>query len=188
MPATPSNVINTDLTVGGTLSAPTLSVTSQLNVTGDEIITGNLTTTGYIVSNNIFALLTATGGSLSLDYSETLVTLSTSSVTTSFTITLPAGALVVAASLRVTSPIILTTNNTLTLNVDPTTGPTAVMSLSAPFTAGATEAGVAPTGFSISDADAAELVLSGALVPPDPPSGGIVRVTLYYWRAAAPSS
>lgn len=184
MPATPSNIINTNLAVGGNLD-----VTGNTSMTGNLAVTGTVATTGAIASGSALGLITPTLGTFSLDYSETLVTLSTVSDTTTFAISLPGGANVVAASFRIVTAITGTASTDLTLIVNPggTNDPAGV--INSPFTAGSTEAGIAPgggIGINGGTANQARLVLSNPAG--DPPTGGTVRVTVYFWLATAPTS
>jgi hypothetical protein len=180
----PANLLNQNLAIGGNLA-----VAGDVVITGNENITGNVVTAGQIVSGTALKLVTPTLGTFSLDFTEVLVTLDTTSDTTAFSFGvggLPVGALVVAGSIRVVTAITGIDSTLGTLNVNPTAGPNQAGSIST-FTAGYTEGGIAPTGIPIVDADAGTFVLSGAGVD-DVPSAGSIRVTLYFWRLTASTS
>jgi hypothetical protein len=179
----PTNLLNQNLVIGGNLA-----VDGDVVITGNENITGNVVTAGQIVSGTALKLVTPTLGTFSLDFTEVLVTLDTTGDTTTFSFGvggLPAGALGVASSIRVVTTITGITSTLGTLNVNPTAGANYAGSIST-FTAGYTEGGIAPASVPVVDADAGQFVLSGG--GDNTPSGGSIRVTLYFWRLTASTS
>lgn len=181
----PNNLINQNLAIGGNLA-----VAGNAAVTGNVAIVGNIVATDRIASGSAIGLVTPTLGSFALDFTEVLVTLSTTGATTAInfgTNGLPAGALAVATSIRVVDAITGINSTDGTLNLNPTTGPSPAGTINA-FTAGSTEGGIAPTGIAIdgADADDGTFVLSGGA--DNTPSAGSIRVTVYFWRVAAPTS
>lgn len=181
--ANPNNVMNQNLAIGGNLA-----VVGNAAVTGDAVIVGDVVATDRIASGTAIGLVTPTLGTFSLDFTEVLVPLSTTSATTTFSFGtggLPAGALGVAVSIRVVSTITGINSTTGTLNVNPTSGLSPVTTIST-FTAGATSELILPTGGTILDADAGTFVLSGGGV--NIPSGGSIRITAYFWRVTPPTS
>jgi hypothetical protein len=177
--ANPNNILNQNLAIGGDLA-----------VIGNSVVTGNVVATGRVASGTAIGVVTPTLGSFVLDFTEVLVTLDTTGDTTAInfgTSGLPAGALAVSTSIRVVSTITGINSTTGTLNLNPTTGPSPAGIISA-FTAGSTEAGIAASGISIdgADADTGEFVLSGG--GDNTPTGGSIRVTVYFWRVSAPTS
>ena len=185
--ADPNNILNQNLTLGGNLDVlGNTALDGNLVITGNENITGDVTAAGRVVSGNAFGLITPTLGRLALDYTEVLVTLDTTGNTTAFSFGaggLPAFALAVAASIRVVTTITVD-STTGTLNLNPT-APNPAGTISA-FTAGTTDSGVASPGIAIVDANVGQFVLSGGAT--NIPSGGSIRVTVYFWRATAPTS
>ena len=189
--ADPNNILNQNLTLGGNLAVlGDTTLDGNVVITGNENITGDMVAAGRVVSGNAFGLITPTLGRLALDYTEVLVTLNTASATTTFSFGasgLPAEALVIAASVRVVTAITGATSTTGTLNVNPTTSASPVDTILAPFTAGAVASSLVPSGGTvIADADAGSFVLSGGFG--NTPTGGSIRVTVYFWRATAPTS
>lgn len=186
--ADPNNILNQNLTLGGNLAVlGNTALDGNVVITGNENITGDMVAAGRVVSGSAFGLITPTLGRLALDYTEVLVTLDTTGDTTTFSFGasgLPAEALVIAASIRVVTAITGIGSTTGTLNVNPT-GPTSVDSISV-FTAGAVASGLNSSGTVITEADAGSFVLSGG--GGDTPTGGSIRVTVYFWRATAPTS
>ena len=186
--ADPNNILNQNLGLGGNLSlGGNLAVLGDTALDGDVVITGDTVAAGPVVSGNAFRLITPTLGSLSLDYTEVLVTLTGATTTFSFGASgLPAGALAFASSIRVVTTITGITSTLGTLNLNPITGSSFAGSINA-FTAGTTASSIGPSGTVINsaDADAGAFVLSGGL---NVPSAGSIRVTVYFWRATAPTS
>ncbi len=183
--ANPNNVMNQNLAIGGNLA-----VTGNAAVTGDAVIVGDVVATDRIASGTAIGLVTPTLGTFSLDFTEVLVTLSTTGATTAINLGaggLPAGASAIATSIRVVTNITGINSTDGTLNLNPTTGPSPAGNITA-FTAGTTESGVSPTGITIDGADAntAEFVLSGGA--DNTPSGGSIRVTVYFWRVTGSTS
>jgi len=177
--------MNQNLAIGGNLA-----VTGNAAVTGDAVIVGDVVATDRIASGTALGLVTPTLGTFSLDFTEVLVPLSTTGATTAInfgTNGLPAGASAVAASIRVVTNITGINSTAGTLNLNPTSGPSFAGAISA-FTAGTTESGISPSAIIIdgTDADDGEFVLSG---PGDNiPSGGSIRVTVYFWRVTGSTS
>lgn len=178
MPATPANIINTDLAIGGNFGA-----------------VGNIVTAGGVGASDEFVSYTGlriasgtpgnpTNGDLTIKIVEQLVTLNTSGATTK--VTLPAGSIplesaFVGATLRINADVLGADSTTLTLSVNPLSGPNALLILSAPLTTGATTRQVFPGIFPVQVAadgvDSFDLVLSGG--GDNIPSSGTVRVVLY---------
>lgn len=207
MPATPSNILNTNLALGGDLGVTgNTSMTGNLAVAGDEIITGTVTTTGVIASGSAIAVITPTLGTFALDYTEVAFNVNTGSATTVINLGaggLPANVGVVGVTMRVITAItgagFDSTDAVLSLN--PGTTPVVCGSLGAtPYPAGTTDArifgsydGGVPANpppifpILIDDPDTAELVFSGG-TSDIPSTGGRVRLTIYFFRVSAPTS
>jgi len=177
MPATPANIINTDLAIGG-----------NFGVVGNVVSAGGVGASDEIVSYTALQIAsgtpgTPTGGDLTVKIVEQIVTLSTAGDTT--TVTLPAGSLplsavIVGAALRVTTQITGATSNLLTLAVNQFTGPDPILDCLVPL--GSTSQLVfpgLPASFPvyITQADTILLVLSGG--GDNQPTAGAVRVVLY---------
>ena len=181
----PNNIINQNLAIGGNLA-----VAGNMALTGGAVVVGDVIATGRIGSGTAIGLVTPTLGSFSLDFTEVLVTLNTTGATTTInfgTNGLPSGAALVGGSIRVVNAITGINSTTGTLNVNVTSGPDTAGVIQA-FTAGTAEGGSPPAYIVIdgADADTGEFVLSGG--GDNTPSAGSIRVTLYFWRVAPPSS
>ena len=187
--ADPNNILNQNLTLGGDLVVlGNTALDGNVVITGNENITGDMVAAGRVVSGSAFGLITPTLGRLALDYTEVLVTLDTTSATTTFSFGasgLPVEALVIAMSIRVVTTITGATSTTGTLNVNPV-GPGSPVGSISTFTAGAVASGLGTSGTVITQADAGSFVLSGG--GDNTPSGGSIRVTVYFGRATAPTS
>jgi hypothetical protein len=186
MPATPSNILNTDLVIGGNFGA-----------TGNIVTAAGVGASDAIVSYTALQIAsgtpgTPTGGDLTIKIIEQLVTLTVGVDTT--TVTLPAGSLplnsvIVGAALRVTTAITGATSNLLTLAVNQFTGPDLILDCLVPL--GSTSQLVfpgLPASFPvyITQADTILLVLSGG--GDNEPTAGAVRVVLYVANVTALTS
>lgn len=180
MPSTPSNIINTNLAIGGNFGAVGNIVTAAGVGASDEFVSyAGLRIASGTPGN-------PTNGDLTIKIVEQLVTLSTSSATTTVTLpagSIPQGAAFVGAALRITSAILGVDSNVLTLYINPLSGPDPLLAKGSPFTEGAVVQGIFP-GFSfpqfvtVDGVDNFSLVLSGVGVD-NIPSSGTVRVVLY---------
>ena len=186
----PTNLINQNLVIGGNLGVVgNLAVDGVTAAIGNVAVVGNVLATGQIGSGTAIGVVTPTAGFYKLDYVEQLVTLATGVPTTTITFptgSLPAGVSAVAATVYVVSSItglIGTTAGTLILNPTSAATPTAAIST---FVAGDKGQLLAPAFLQIVDADTAEFTLSGGV--DNNPSGGSIRVAIYFWRVSESSS
>lgn len=179
----PTNLLNQNLTLGGDLEVVGDTTLTNVAVSGDETVAGDTITAGRVVSGTAMGLVTPTLGTLSFDYTEVLVPLNTTGATTAIDFGvngLPVGVLGLGAAIRVVNPITGVNSTTGTLNINPTTSPAPAAVITS-FTAGVVTAGLAPVLVIVSDANVATFVLSGGV--DNTPSGGSIRVTVYFWRA-----
>jgi hypothetical protein len=186
MPATPSNILNTNLVIGGNFGATGNIVTAAGVGASDAIVSYD----GLQISSGTPGV--PTGSSLKVNVVEQVVTLSTSGDTT--TATLPAGSLplnsvIVGAALRVTTAITGATSNLLTLGVNAGTGPDPILDCLVAL--GSTSQLVFPglaASFPvyITQADTILLALSGG--GDNTPTAGAARVVLYVANVTALTS
>lgn len=200
--ANPNNVMNQNLAIGGNLA-----VTGNAAVTGDAVIVGDVVATDRIASGTALGLVTPTLGTFSLDFTEIAFNVDTTSATTVISLGaggLPANSAVVGVTMRVITAItgagFDSTDGVLRLN--PNTTPVIIGSLGAtPYPVGTTDERIpgsydgAPAGppppifpILIDDPNAAELTFSGGATSDIPSTGGRVRLTVYFFRIAAPTS
>ena len=186
MPATPSNILNTDLVIGGNFGA-----------TGNIVTAGGVGASDALVSYDGLQISSGTpgvptGSSLNVKIVEQVVTLSTSGDLT--TATLPAGSLplnsvIVGAALRVVTEITDVNSTVLNFGINPISGPDDLLICLVPL-GSANQAifpGIAGTfPIYVSTADTILLQLSGGA--DNTPTAGAVRVVLYVANVTALTS
>lgn len=198
----PNNIINQNLAIGGNLA-----VAGNMALTGDAVVVGDVLATGRIGSGEAIGVITPTFGSFSLDFTEVLFNVDTTSATTAITLpagSLPFGAAVVGVTMRVTTAIsgVGFDSNDGVLTLNPGVGNVIIGSLGGvPYTVGTTDARI-PGSFDgalppnpppifpvlINVPDSAELTFSGGATSDVPNLGGTVRLTIYFFRVAPPNS
>lgn len=191
MPATPSNLINTDLDIGGSFFA-----------TGNIGCSGDMASTGSVVASDSLALVTANLSSYRISAIETgVITLDTTSFLTGITLpagSLPSGSVVVGGALLVVDEVVVD-STTMDLAVNPSLAPAVDVLVSFtklvadPYAAGLSGGVPSNPGVTIlsgvgppTDADFCGIVFSGGAT--DTPSAGSVRVVLYVATVTPPLS
>lgn len=217
MPATPSNVLNTNLLVGGVLaSTGGIASTGNVLVTGDLAATGligsyemaagagGITSVGNISSSNDitsggtlsvsgeqgFVVTSGVGSSMSLFSSEINLPFNTSTSITDFGLGNQAGDMIVGATIRITAApagLTGTTICTFSANGGVDTLCTLNASPAGTFSVGSNVSAMLPTGVIVT-ASGSNLRLRFFGGADDTPSSGSARVVVYYWRISPPTS
>jgi len=190
MPATPSNIINTDLDIGGDFFA-----------SGSIGSSGDMASTGNIFAADSVGLLTANLSSYRINAVESgVVNVDAGATATGIVFpagSVPTGALVVGAALRVITQIVVD-SLTMTFAVNPNGGPDTLIAFTKlagqSYAAGLTGTVVTNPGITIGsgvgpppDPDFAGLLFSGGATN-TPAAGGQFRVVLYVATVTPPLS